>query len=621
MNTKKEFTWDLYTENFVGHHHPEDIKQAIHTYKKDINPSQQYTLIEELVDTRSLELCHAYENVVSIHVGYGFRKNNKGIIKSKGKVPNVIFLVKEKWLEKDEGHVSEKIPKFLFTYCNIGNKRKLCAIPTDVECAKERANVRIDSINPGIEIIPSERSDPGRPGTITCAIQRSLFPDKTYVMSCRHVFSLSAFYHPSQLLLSDVVRRGGDSSFSFAKTTQIKGPLENAQSLSVDSQLSLVTDYRKLQTVLKNTYFTSYAQSFNDIPKNKSYWILTPRGPIEVEYQQRWKPDKPISYGPSDLSHVVHEDVIESVFKRKNLITINGDSGSAVTTEKYGGKLLGMHFYSDDIRITDEVNDNRKSSFCIPAWVLFASKNYSNALPNEIWSILNADELQAELPSLDNSEAITNYISGLTDNRVFNDSVSWKLTPKGISIDNAPPEITSGKPLTVKKVWDNFGDYIQRSAIEFDVPVELIVATICTESGGDSFVIREEPGYITDKQTPHRVSAGLMQTLISTAREALKDTTINREKLLLANLSIRAGTAYISKQRRWTQYDAPKVACAYNAGSIRPNDSAENRWRMMQYPKGKSHHTDRFVKWFNDCFRFFRKENITPEKSFLHNFE
>ena len=617
MSETKKFSWDLYTERFVGHRHPEDIKEAIHVYRNDLNSSQQYRLVEELVDTRSLELCSAYHNVVSIHTGYGFRTNNKGIKKRKGKISKVIFLVKDKWINKGDEQVSEKIPKLLFAYCNVGTKRKLCAIPTDVECAKERAIVRLDKNSLGVDVIPSERNDPARPGTITCAIQRSNFPDKTYVMSCRHVFSLSAFYHPSGLNHSSVVRHGEDSSHEFAKTTQIKGRLESGGNFSLDSQLSLVTDHDRLRTVLDKIYFMDYAQSINDIPKNRSYWIITPGGPIEVNFQQHWKPDKPIPYGPADLNQVVHAEVIESVFKNKNLVTKNGDSGSPITTEKNGGKLLGMHFYSDETRKTDK---NSTSSFCIPAWVLFAPKNYNNALSSETWSILNADELQAESPRLNVSARMVNYISSLTDNRAFNDSVLWKLTSKGISIENASPEITSGKPLTVKSVWDNFGEHIQRAAIEFDVPVELIVATICTESGGDSLAIREEPGYITDNQTPNRISAGLMQTLISTAREALVDKTITRDLLLLPNFSIRSGTAYIAQQRAITQYDPPKVACAYNSGSVRTNGSAENRWRMKQFPIGTSHHADRFVKWLNDCFRFFRKENIVPEKSFLRDF-
>ena len=60
-----------------------------------------------------------------------------------------------------------------------------------------------------------------------------------------------------------------------------------------------------------------------------------------------------------------------------------------------------------------------------------------------------------------------------------------------------------------------------------------------------------------------------MQTLLSTAREVLKDPNLRLDDLLLPEVSIRAGAA--------------------------PN----NRWRLRQYPLNTSHHVDRFVRFFN----------------------
>ena len=57
----------------------------------------------------------------------------------------------------------------------------------------------------------------------------------------------------------------------------------------------------------------------------------------------------------------------------------------------------------------------------------------------------------------------------------------------------------------------------------------------------------------------------------------------------------------------------------YNAGGVYHNDSTENRWRMRQYPLGTSHHADRYVLWFNDCFRYFDglpASEPVPEQSF-----
>jgi hypothetical protein len=109
-----------------------------------------------------------------------------------------------------------------------------------------------------------------------------------------------------------------------------------------------------------------------------------------------------------------------------------------------------------------------------------------------------------------------------------------------------------------------------------------------------------------------------MQTLISTARETLRkhgvaESIIDRNWLIVPRNSIHAGTAYIREQfdrtiSQPTGYDPPKVACAYNAGSLILNVSEHNRWKMKQFPIGTAEHADRFVKWFNDCFRMYKDD-------------
>jgi peptidoglycan hydrolase-like protein with peptidoglycan-binding domain len=189
--------------------------------------------------------------------------------------------------------------------------------------------------------------------------------------------------------------------------------------------------------------------------------------------------------------------------------------------------------------------------------------------------------------------------------RRFPESVTWALTQDGLSIDGAAPGITAGEPTTFRRVWNEFGPSIRRWSNDLGVPLELIIATICTESNGNPNARREESGFTSDTETPHRVSLGLMQTLISTARETLKLASIDSAWLLEPDNAIRAGTAYIALQSPHTLFDPPVVACAYNAGGVYHDDSVNNRWRMKQFPIGTSHHADRFVQWFNDCFRAF----------------
>ena len=69
--------------------------------------------------------------------------------------------------------------------------------------------------------------------------------------------------------------------------------------------------------------------------------------------------------------------------------------------------------------------------------------------------------------------------------RRFAGSVRWELTANGIAIDGEAPEGTQGRPVTVRRVRDRYGDSIQRWTERYCVPAELVIATICTESLGD----------------------------------------------------------------------------------------------------------------------------------------
>jgi peptidoglycan hydrolase-like protein with peptidoglycan-binding domain len=187
----------------------------------------------------------------------------------------------------------------------------------------------------------------------------------------------------------------------------------------------------------------------------------------------------------------------------------------------------------------------------------------------------------------------------------------WRLSPEGLWVEGfvAPPR-SPGKPETATRCWRDFRAAFETCAAAYGVPVELLIATACTESGGRAQAIREEPGFISDAATPHRVSPGLMQTLISTAREVLGDASLDRARLLDPGTSIRAGAAMIRAQaiRRHlpTHFDPPLVAIAYNAGSLRARaDGAPDPWGLVQTMRGGHTHADAFVAFFNDCFAVF----------------
>ena len=185
--------------------------------------------------------------------------------------------------------------------------------------------------------------------------------------------------------------------------------------------------------------------------------------------------------------------------------------------------------------------------------------------------------------------------------RAFKGGIRWKLTEDGLYIEGSGIERSKGSPKTVKRIWNKYNKEINRWAKHFSVPCVLIIATIATESSGKATSRREEPGFISDKATPQQVSVGLMQTLISTARSTLYNEKIDAKWLKIPSNSIKAGTSYIAEQFPITDFDPPKVACAYNSGGLYQNRGKNNRWKMRQYPIGTSKHCDRLVKWFNDA--------------------
>ncbi len=182
----------------------------------------------------------------------------------------------------------------------------------------------------------------------------------------------------------------------------------------------------------------------------------------------------------------------------------------------------------------------------------------------------------------------------------------WALSPAGLLLNGeAAPRRSPGPPRTATQCWQRHGAALQAAAQRYGVPVELMLATACTESGGRADAVREEPGYVSDAATPARVSPGLMQTLIATARASLHDPALDRARLLEPATSAAAGAALIRQQAQGgahpTGFDPPLVAIAYNAGSLRPM-SDEPGWGLVQTRRDATHcHADAFCAFFNDA--------------------
>ena len=171
------------------------------------------------------------------------------------------------------------------------------------------------------------------------------------------------------------------------------------------------------------------------------------------------------------------------------------------------------------------------------------------------------------------------------------------------------PHRTYGEPVSVRGYWRAWEGFIRQASDETGVPIPLILATICTENGGYREVagmptvrpIRKEPGYESDETTPHRISVGPCHLLISTARSAMGDPSIDRAWLESVPNNLRACAAYIAQGKGRTEWDPILVAARYNSGGLydasNPTSRFYNRWHLRSYGA----HLDRFADWYGDA--------------------
>ena len=191
----------------------------------------------------------------------------------------------------------------------------------------------------------------------------------------------------------------------------------------------------------------------------------------------------------------------------------------------------------------------------------------------------------------------------------FDSTARWHLTPAGLSVNSRPPAGTPGEPFTASQAVAFFGEEFRAAASEFGVPIELLIACACAEAGVHIRQGREaarnserrEPGFMTYDTTPHRVSVGVMHTLISTARATLRVPTLSHVDLRDPRTSIRAGASYIAGQQRQTGFDPPLVGAAYNAGGVHDDPTPGLPYSLRDFPRGLDRHVERFVAYFNDA--------------------
>lgn len=161
--------------------------------------------------------------------------------------------------------------------------------------------------------------------------------------------------------------------------------------------------------------------------------------------------------------------------------------------------------------------------------------------------------------------------------------VFWTVKNQSVGVDSPPV----GSTTTVASCMQKYGKSIVKYADMYKISRASIIATAITESNCTN------PAGSSDG-----LSSGPMQVTGSTCAATVSGYTSAQCKSKMytdPDFSFLVGAKYIASayQRKQHGQDPPKIAAAYNAGSIR--QSSANRWHMIV----TGNHIDRFVGAYN----------------------
>lgn len=339
----------------------EDAKAAWKSLGAEKNGNyKQMCILSELVETRGKELRQAYENVVGVAYGY---RTQKGRLKQ---VPSITFTVTEKYPD-DSKKLTEKnrIPDFLFTYCTVQRKYRLCAIPTDVKDISVYKVIKPQSGSKFIIVEPPNPTKAAR-GTLTCVVRienpNRKLDTQLYVMSCLHVLGMAQEFYPNFGSHNKVFLENGKRFIG--KLSKHCGYIRDKTLHSFDAALAEVDEESALKDAMPKPRPSEILREkeINKIPDDYDIWTSS-NGIIPARKDLVWEgTDIAIPY--EDSSGLENLTIWHRIIISSFANTAPGDSGSPVVT-KDGETLLGMH-----------IAGGGGMAFMIPAFELFNAGNY-----------------------------------------------------------------------------------------------------------------------------------------------------------------------------------------------------------------------------------------------------
>jgi hypothetical protein len=171
----------------------------------------------------------------------------------------------------------------------------------------------------------------------------------------------------------------------------------------------------------------------------------------------------------------------------------------------------------------------------------------------------------------------------------------WRVRQLGLEIEGdllSPVEDAQADAVLRAMAW--FRPEILHAAIEFNVPVDLLLSTLSVETVAG---VQSREQSVRARGSSGEV--GAMQILPATARAAMGEPRMSIAALQDPLTNVRAGAAYIALQSKGTRFDPPLVAAAYNAGGVYEEQSARNPWRMRCWPLGTGGYVTKQAGYFN----------------------
>lgn len=180
---------------------------------------------------------------------------------------------------------------------------------------------------------------------------------------------------------------------------------------------------------------------------------------------------------------------------------------------------------------------------------------------------------------------------------------------------------TRGAPATARTLLDEYGDRIEEAACAWQLPTSWVAAMVTIEAGRVPGTLSFDPISLADEDVrqgpqetpfhdyrarPHRVSAGLMQTLLSTAQQMLSTYgapftpsgprgALDLCDLTIPERSLWLGAAYMRHQADKFGDDPLLLVGSYNAGKLAETD--KNPWNLRTFGRDR---VAKFAAYHND---------------------